>query len=42
MDWAPSDYVNQYDDYDGLVNEFLKLIEKKSGLKLVVEQAYPE
>lgn len=40
MDWAPFDFVNQYGDYDGLVNEFLQLIEKKSGLKLVVETGY--
>jgi signal transduction histidine kinase/CheY-like chemotaxis protein len=36
MDWAPFDYVDEKGDYTGITNDYLRLIEKKSGLKFRV------
>ena len=33
MDWEPFDFVNKYGDYDGITNDILNIISKKTGLK---------
>jgi len=33
MDWKPFDFVNKYGEYDGITNDVLNIISKKSGLK---------
>jgi len=32
-DWAPFDFVNSQGNYDGIANEYLKLLSQKTGLK---------
>jgi len=36
-DWAPFDFVNQKGQYDGIANDYLKLISKQTGLKFKVK-----
>ena len=36
-DWAPFDFVNQRGVYDGIANDYLKLISKQTGLKFKIK-----
>lgn len=40
MDWAPFDFVNVHNKYDGITNDYLELISQKSGLKFDVKTGY--
>ena len=37
VEWAPFNFVNDEDKYDGIANDYLKLIGKKTGLNFVIE-----
>ena len=37
IEWAPFNYVNDQGEYDGIANDYLKLISKKTGLRFVIE-----
>ncbi len=37
VEWAPFNFVNDEEKYDGIANDYLKLIEKKTGLNFVIE-----
>ncbi|MGB5964137.1 MAG: transporter substrate-binding domain-containing protein [Sulfurimonadaceae bacterium] len=37
IEWAPFNFVNDEGKYDGIANDYLKLIGKKAGLHFVVE-----
>jgi len=40
VDWAPFDFVDHNGKYTGITNDYLKLIEQKSGLKFQVKTGY--
>lgn len=40
VDWAPFDFVNAHGKYDGISNDYLQLISKKSGLKFDIITGY--
>lgn len=37
VEWAPFNFVNDEGQYDGIANDYLKLISKKTGLNFVIE-----
>lgn len=37
VEWAPFNFVNDEEKYDGIANDYLKLIGKKTGLNFVIE-----
>jgi len=37
VEWAPFNFLNDEDKYDGIANDYLKLIGKKTGLNFVIE-----